>query len=239
MKNFTTSKEIEQLCQAMIKDFLRCKRYTNVHCVDIEGFLIDYLGVSILYETFEQQDRIGFLSDGRQALQVNRDGKSKQIIFPEGTVVLEKALLMPEEIGRKRFTLAHEGAHYILNQHIPIQTTAVFHSDFDGEMTYSTEMLRERLSVNEMFSNRAAAYCLMPDFLVYRNLQRCNNGRKIVMYEGNVLAQDQKLMIQTIADAMGVNYSPLLYRLKQLHLFDVRPIEEHLRKHFRCKGADN
>ena len=52
MKRFTTNDEIENLCEAMIKDFFKSKHYTNVMCVDIEAFVQEYLGVPIVYETF-------------------------------------------------------------------------------------------------------------------------------------------------------------------------------------------
>ena len=37
MKRFTSNDEIENLCEAMIKDFFKSKHYTNVMCVDIEA----------------------------------------------------------------------------------------------------------------------------------------------------------------------------------------------------------
>ena len=52
MKKFTTNDEIESLCEAMIKDFFKSRHYTNVLCVDIEGFVEEYLGIPIVYETF-------------------------------------------------------------------------------------------------------------------------------------------------------------------------------------------
>ena len=52
MKKFATYDEIENLCEAMIKDFMKRKHYTNAHCVDIEAFVTEYLGIPIVYETF-------------------------------------------------------------------------------------------------------------------------------------------------------------------------------------------
>ena len=92
------------------------------------------------------------------------------------------------------------------------------------------------MSLNEMFTNRAAACCLMPRFIVERVLRRYNNGNRIVAYDGFVMAQEQKLLIQRMADAMGVNYSPLVNRLKELSLFDFHPIEEYLHSEFRRGG---
>lgn len=148
MKKFTTYSEIENLCEAMIKDFMKRKHYTNAHCVDIEAFVTEYLGIPIVYETFAEPDpgRIGFLSDGIRPLWVVRGNEKKQVLFPKNTVVLEKYLQTQTEIGRKRFTIAHEGAHFVLSKHIPAQTDAyaAFHSEFDTEMVYSPEMLREK-----------------------------------------------------------------------------------------------
>lgn len=39
-------------------------------CVNIEAFMVEYLEIPIVYETFEEldPDRIGFLSDGKRLL---------------------------------------------------------------------------------------------------------------------------------------------------------------------------
>ena len=230
MKKFATFDEIENLCEAMIKDFMKRKHYTNAHCVDIESFVTEYLGIPIVYEAFAEPDpgRIGFLSDGIRPLWVMRGNQKVQVLFPTGTAVIERFLQRPNEIGRKRFTIAHEGAHFIIGTHIPAQTNAAFHSEYSNEMEYSREMLREMLSINEAFTNRASAVLLMPLFLVSRVLKKYNGGNKIVAYDGYVLAQDQKLLIQKMADAMGVNYTPLFVRLKELDLLDIHPIDEYL-----------
>ena len=99
MKRFTTNDEIEDLCEAMIKDFFKSKHYTNVMCVDIEAFVREYLGVPIVYETFAEPDpgRVGFLSYGKRPLMVRRNGKVEEITFPPRTAVIEKFLLGPKE----------------------------------------------------------------------------------------------------------------------------------------------
>lgn len=239
MKKLTTYHEIENLCEAMIKDFMRRKHYTNSRCVDIEVFVTEYLGIPIIYEAFAEPDpgRIGFLSDGIRPVWVQRGSAKSQVVFPADTAVIDRCLCRPGEIGRMRFTIAHEGAHYILSKHIPLQSTAAFHSDFDGEMTYSRDMLREMMSLTETLANRAAACCLMPQFLVQRNLNRYNDGKPLIAYDGHVLAQGQKLVIQKMADAMGVNYAPLFNRLKELDLFELHPIDEYLRSAFYCGGG--
>ena len=244
MKRFTSTEEIETLCEAMIKDFFKSRHYTNVHCVDIEAFVSDYLKVPIVYETFAEQDpgRLGFLADGKSALWIKCEDGKKQVIYPEGTAVIEKYLLSPGESARRRFTIAHEGAHDLLKRHVPIQSSpmAAFHSEFDSEMVYSGIQLEEMLSINEFFANRAAACLLMPGFLVKRVMKRHTDSKKVVMYsgeEGIVLAQDQKLLIQKMADTMGVSYTAFFIRLKELDLFETRPVEEYLRSGLGCGGV--
>ena len=232
MKRFTSNDDLENLCEAMIKDFFRSKHYTNVMCVDIEAFVREYLGVPIVYETFAEPDpgRVGFLSDGKRPLLVRKDNKVEPVVYPARTAVIEKYLLNPKESARKRFTISHEGAHDVLGRHIPLQTSsaAAFHSEFDPEMSYTQDMLKELLSINECFTNRAAACLLMPRFLVERVLKRHNDSRKVILYENGILSQDQKILIQKMADTLGVSYTAFFYRLTELSLFDKRPVEEYL-----------
>ena len=163
---------------------------------------------------------------------------TQQIVFPQRTAVIESYLLSPKESARKRFTIAHEGAHDVINRHIPAQASpaAAFHSEFDPEMNYPRDMLKELLSVNESFTNRTAACLLMPGFLVERALKRYNDSRKVIIYEGGVLAQDQKFLIQKMANAMGVSYSAFRIRLMELDQYEVRPVEEYLHAGLRYGG---
>ena len=233
MRRFTTFDEIESLCEAMIKDFFRGKHYTNSLCVDIEAFVKEYLGLEIIYDSFAEADpgRVGFYADGERPLWVLRGEKREQIIYPARTVVIDKFLLNPKESARKRFTISHEGAHDVLARHIPLQTSpaAAFHSEYDPDTIYSQDMLREMLSLNECFTNRAAACLLMPGFLVKRVLKRHNNSQKVILYDGGILSQDQKVLIQKMADSMGASYSAFSMRLSELDLYEHRPVEEYLR----------
>ena len=50
----------------------------------------------------------------------------------------------------------------------------------------------------------------------------------MILYENGILSQDQKLLIQKMADTMGVSYTAFFYRLSELGLFERRPVEEYL-----------
>lgn len=234
VKKFTTYDEIENLCEAMVKDFMKRKHYTNVNCVDIEAFVREYLGIPIVYESFAEPDpgRIGFVSDGVRPLFVKKDGVRSQVLFPKDTIVIDRFLLGPKEIARKRFTLAHEAAHIILARHVPNQTNmaAAFHSEFDGEMQYDDAMLREMMSINELFCNRIAACLLMPKFLVERNIRKCSPDLVFYCYDNYIIDQNQKLLMQRVADRMGTSYTAFFNRLKELNLFVQKPIESYVRE---------
>ena len=230
MKYLTTNDEIERLCEAMIRDFLKSRHCADALCVDIETFVTQYLGIPVVYESFAELDpgRIGFLSDGIRPLRVWRDHRAEPVVFPEGTVVIEKYLLDPKENARKRFTISHEGSHHVLRRHTAADPAAAFCSEFDREAVYQPQELRDRMSVYEFFANRAAACFLMPRFLVLRVLKRFNGSKKVVVFEGGVVSRDQKLLMGRMADAMGVSYSAFYTRLRELDLFEVRPVEEYI-----------
>lgn len=232
MKRFICNEELEALCEAVVKDFFRKKHYTNSLCVDIEALVSEYLGSPVLYEAFAEEDpnRIGFLSDGERPLLVRRENAIMQLTFPLKTIVVEKYLLHPRESARRRFTIAHEAGHLLLLLHIPIQASpvAAFHGEFDDKMGYTKDTLQEMFSLNECLANRAGACLLMPRFLVLRVLKRFNAGRKVILYNGAILSQDQKLLVQRMADAMGVSYTAFFNRLRELGLFEHRAVEEYL-----------
>lgn len=241
MKKFITVQEIEHLSEALIQDFNRKKHYRNSFCVDIESFVQEYLNMHIVYETLaeEDPDRIGFLSDGKRPLRIRKQGSVREVLFPAGTIVIDRYLQNPSENARRRFTIAHEAGHELLNRHVPIQNdpAAAFHSEFDKEVCSNQEMLRELTTVNEYLANRTAACLLMPYFIMVGALKKYNAAQKVILYEENILAQQEKLLIQKMADAMGVSYSACFYRLKELNLFDERPIEEYFHEKICCGGT--
>jgi hypothetical protein len=167
MKNLSSFEELEELGEAIIKEYIKKTKQTNCLCVDIEGFVTSYLGLELEYESFAESDngRIGFLSDGVRPLWVYRNHQRVQVLFSKDTVVLDNVLLRENESGRHRFSMAHEAAHKILERHIPKQTTPCFHSIFDAEANYTSEKLCQAFSWNELLADRLGAVFLMPKFL--------------------------------------------------------------------------
>ena len=61
----------------------------------------------------------------------------------------------------------------------------------------------------------------MPLFLVSRVLKQYNGGKKIVAYDGYVMAQDQKIIVQKMADAYNMTVEQVKGALRATDLKDM------------------
>lgn len=221
-----TDNEIEELAEGLIRQFLGQRRSIPQR-VDIEGFLTGFLKLPLKYRSFAEEDynRIGFISDGITPLRVMEGHRPIREIFPKGTVVLEKYLLNRGEEGRRRFTVAHEAGHYIMDRTVAM---ASFHREYDREQVYSPSEYRELLNFREARVDRLAAALLMPCFMVRAVLEHFNVSSLIPIYGSNLLRMEDKLLVQKMAAAMGVSYTAFLIRLKELHLLARHDVSEYI-----------
>ncbi len=124
-------------------------------CIDIEG-LANYLGMTVVFETFAEEDRdkVGFLADGRTPLKVRRKGSIVSFCFPLGTIVLDSFLRQDKKSGRRRFTIAHEIAHSVIEKHNPVPQ---FHRIYDSEHGYTFQELKAQLTMTENQADQLVA----------------------------------------------------------------------------------
>lgn len=239
MKYASSFQELDTLGEGLSKDYLKKAKKQNPLPFDIEGFITGYLGMTIVYESFAEQDssKIGFLADGQHPLLVYRNGTACPVIFPENTMVIEKYLLKSTEYNRRRFTLAHEAAHKILERHLPFGSTACFHTEHDPEVEYTQERIDREFSIAEAYANRLGAAILMPRFLVRKVLQKHNKGKALVCYDGYVFAAADRLKVQQMASDLGVSYTAFLTRLREFKLLEVHPIEEYIAEGLQFGGS--
>ena len=135
MRSYISYDELEELGETIVRAYINKTRRYNTLCVDIEGLVTDYLGLTVVYETIAEDDpnKIAFLSNGKRPLCVIRDGKRVPVVFPKSTAVLDKVLLNENESSRRRFALGHEGAHSIIAKQNPMQDVGCFQYDYDPE----------------------------------------------------------------------------------------------------------
>ena len=218
--------EIDELGEDLIRQYLGADAERTC-CVDIEGFATEYLKLPLLYRSFAEQDtdKIGFIADGITPLRIHEDGTSCLCVFPKGTIVIERSLRRENESGRRRFTISHECAHYLMDKTIP---AAAFHREFDGERDYTPEDFRNLFSFHETLIDRMGAALLMPRFMV-RNvvaMHGCAGG--IPVFGDRVMRTTDKLRIKQMANTMGVSFSAFLIRLRELGYLSRRPLYEFI-----------
>lgn len=221
-----TNNEIEELAEGVIRQYLGSQRQIPLN-VDIDGFTTDYLGLPVEYHTFAEADygKVAFISDGITSLRILTENGPAPRLFPKGTVVLERYLLLPKEEPRRRFSLAHEDSHYIMDRTI---TVASFRREYDNERTYSPQELRNLLSFRETQVDRLAAALLMPRFMVRNILSRFAGRDLIPIYGDSLLRLEDKLLVRKMADIMGVSYTAFLIRLKELNLLERHDVSEYI-----------
>ncbi|MBQ9438596.1 MAG: ImmA/IrrE family metallo-endopeptidase [Lachnospiraceae bacterium] len=238
--SWVSFRELDSLGEGLVKDYAKQTHRWNAMCFDIEGFITDYLGLNIVYETIAEEDKnkLGFCSDGSGELLVDRDGNAVAELFPAGTIVIDQYLKRESEVNRRRFTLAHEAAHAILARHIPESVGSGFQADFDRETTYSRQDILRMFSMTELCANRLGAALLMPEYRVERALRKYNNGNHIPCYEG-VYSSETKQLIRRISNALGVSTSAMSNRLKELNFLDYQPLARYIREELHFGGLQD
>ena len=231
--------ELSEISEGMIDVYFAESQKEVIDKVDIEDFITSFLGLSIEYVSFAEPDhgRIGFLSDGETPLLISRSGKIIPFVFPDKTIVLDKILLEEKEIGRRRFTLAHEAAHYILGKMNGMDEKAKYHSDYDKEKSYSMEELSKMFAAAEWQADAMAACLLMPSHLIDKVMARCVKKEKIKVYGDNILAFPDKRGIREMAKHLEVSYTSLLIRLRDLNKFEYHDIQEYISNELNLGGT--
>ena len=239
MRSYISYDELEELGETIVRAYINKTRRYSTLCVDIEGLITDYLGLTVVYETIAEDDpnKIAFLSNGKRPLCVIRDGKRVPVVFPKSTAVLDKVLLNENESSRRRFALGHEGAHSIIAKQNPMQDVGCFQNEFDPERHYTIEEQRELLSFSEAQADRLSSVFLMPRFILQKVMKKykCENGLSV--YGWNVFAPEDKIKLRKMADCMGVSYQALVIRLKTLGLLIPHDLTEYLEKGLHLGGT--
>ncbi len=202
------------------------KAQKNKLFVDIEEIARSF-GLTIRYECFAEDDpnKDGFLANGKDKLKIWRKGVRTEETFPMGTIVIDNRLLDPHKASKRRFTIAHEIAHYITDVQTPY---ASFHNEFDPEMEYTEVELKRLFAFDETQMNNLAGILLTPAHKLEKVYKKVTGGNRLVQYGYRTLDADTRGKINTMARMMHVSPLTMRIRLERLHLFDHLPIEQYI-----------
>ena len=228
MKVFISNKEIEEIASGLIQ--VACGQQESGQ-VDIDS-VARFLGLPVLYEQImeEDMDKIGYLSNGSYPLYVKWNNQRVGIVYPKDTIILDSFLQQPSENCRRRFVLAHEISHVLINRADPLHNPACFDRDYDQERDYSLQELRDRLNLGECQANTMAALLLMPKSLVQNVLHRHTRQNRIPIYGECVLHPSIKPAVNAMASELGVSFSALLIQLKKYNMVERHDIQEYVLK---------
>ena len=238
MSNYISRAELDEISEGLIKVYISDK-HQDIQSIDIDDFVKSFLNLRIEYAHFAEEDpsKIGFISDGNTPLLIYLNGRIVPFVFPKDTIVLDKFLLAKKENGRRRFTLAHEAAHYILERIQVSSRVARFHTEYDSQRTYTRDELAKMFAAIEWQADVMAASLLMPEFIVKRTVRRCAKADYIKIYGDNTLAAKDKLIISTMAKQLEVSHTALFIRLKNLGIFEYHDISEYISQELNLGGT--
>lgn len=239
MSNYMSRAEIEEISEGLIMVYAQKHSNKVVQSIDIEHFITEFLSLKIEYASFAEDDggKMGFLADGETPLLIHQNGKIIPFVFPKDTIVLDKFLLSEKEQGRRRFTMAHEASHHILGKMYAIPSAGRFHTEYDSERSYSKEELAQMFASAEWQADTMGASLLMPKRIIDNALAKYNHSQPIKIYGDNTLTQRDKVIIRKMASYIGVSYTALFIRLRDMNLFEYHDISEYISKELNLGGG--
>ena len=223
--NLMNRGEIELLIAQMLDRYFKEKNDGKVmSCVDIDDFVLNFLECQIIYESIAcSSNTLGYVSDGFTKLKVFRKGRIREVLFPKDTIVIDKYLCTGSTESKRRFVLGHEAGHVITNR-IYHREKAYFNREFDNLQLINKKQLIDQFSVYEMQADHISACLLMPKLTVEKHLEAAFKSRKVVKYTNGTISRYDRVMLQQIAGELKVSFSALMIRLKELDLFEIRPL---------------
>lgn len=173
---------------------------------------------SILGMTFFR-DGYWYIWEGGVCLGAN---SCKAETFREGTVVINQRLLdstLKKASNIERFVVVHEGAHWLKDRdYFSKKEESVVNTCFKNNFfgTHWDRSMSE-LEIIERQTNYLAAAILMPRDVIRQEFFRAGRYKNIP--EGPIEYKSyMKAWIAKLSKNFGVNFNPVKYRLKDLHI---------------------
>ena len=157
---YLTNETLDDYAEELIRDF--SPEALKAPCVlDVDRFIEYYLQLTVEYRRICFDRKIMGLTafnDGTVEVLNEETGLSERLPVKAGTVIIDPALLLKRNIPRLRFTMMHEGAHWLLHKKVfsvdnHFGTAGVYENQFiaakEGRVDYSRST-KERTDVERM-----------------------------------------------------------------------------------------
>ena len=185
--------------------------------VDPDLLLSELLGLSIQFRHLSNDSlTLGLTSYSPIGLELP-DCEPGEVLYLDGkTVLIEKDLEKPDSVvGRRNFTVMHEGCHHILNMLYP----GAYSGGEKDRRLIKYRLGKPRLSIgSEEWQADALTSCLlMPADLLRRNM-RLVGLPEYLDFLNPVWRKQSYEQFVSLSELMGVSKQALSYRMKKLKL---------------------
>ena len=133
--------------------------------------------------------------------------------------------------------MAHEASHHILSKMYAMPSEGRFHAEYDSERSYSKEELAQMFASVEWQADTMGASLLMPRRIIENALAKYNQSNPIKVYGYNTITSKDKAVIRRMAAYIGVSYTALVIRLRDMGLFEYHNILEYISNELNLGGV--
>ena len=230
---YLTYGSLDEYAEELIKDFapeLLCKP----GALDVDNFIEYYLHLAVDYRRLCLDRKvlgITAFNDGTVDVMCEDTGMPEKIFVKTGTVILDPALLAKRNIPRLRFTMLHEGSHWLLHRKAfaednPFGPAGIYENQFiaakEGRVDYSRSS-KERTDVERMerqadflasaiIMNRPALRIAFKDFFAFYD----EKPRRIIRGTGSMDDCYAQQLPEYVAKIFGVSKRAALIHLEKL-----------------------
>jgi hypothetical protein len=230
---YLSYESLDEYAEALVRDF--APNALNVPGeLDVDKFLEFYLHLDVDYRRM-CLDRnimgITAFNDGTVEVMNEDTGISEKLPVKTGTVIIDPSLLAKRNIPRLRFTMLHEGSHWLLHKKAfaednPFGPAGKYENQFiaakEGRIDYSRS-LKENTDIERMErqADFLASAILMnrPALrLAFKEIFKTYDEKPRRIYRGASAMDDcfAKLLPEYIAKQFGVSKRAALIRLEKL-----------------------
>ena len=107
----------------------------------------------------------------------------------------------------------------------------------DSERSYSKEELAQMFASVEWQADTMGASLLMPRRIIENALAKYNQSNPIKVYGDNTITSKDKAVIRRMAAYIGVSYTVLVIRLRDMGLFEYHNILEYISNELNLGGV--
>jgi Zn-dependent peptidase ImmA (M78 family) len=220
---YISKQDIENIGNSVLRDFTERGRRPSGAPIDIELLAQWYLGLNIRYVRLEESiGLLGLTTTKDLSLEIlEKSGGVINLFTPKNTVLIDNSLLKRDNLGRRRFTIAHECAHQILSRIEGTEAGIAFRQN----APYPRELKSDE-DWMEWQANALAAVLLMPQPSIFKSMAGFNALRTLTEYGSRFNTPDYT-EIRRISERFEVSISALTIRLRELGFVKRKPESEY------------